>query len=105
MCYNSASVCCNSASALARHAGRSLAINDGMTVNAREVPSYTKERGPTVYSDGVQAQQVYSVGTAGGSELHHSVPSESTERPKLKLLPRSKPVETLEPFVAYNQVF
>lgn len=91
--------------ALARHAGRSLAINDGMPVTAREVPSYTKERGPTAYNDGVQVQQVYSVGTAGGSELHPSVPSESTERPKLKLLPRSKPVETLEPLVAYNQVF
>nr|GEW33324.1 eukaryotic translation initiation factor-related protein [Tanacetum cinerariifolium] len=29
--------------------------------------------------------------------------SESTERPKLKLLLRSKPVETLEPLVAYNK--
>lgn len=31
-------------------------------------------------------------------------PSEVSERPKLKLLPRSKPVENLEPLVAYKQV-
>ncbi|KAL7592224.1 hypothetical protein Lser_V15G32140 [Lactuca serriola] len=30
-------------------------------------------------------------------------PSEVSERPKLKLLPRSKPVENLEPLVAYKQ--
>ncbi|GKA25818.1 eukaryotic translation initiation factor-related protein [Tanacetum coccineum] len=88
---------------LAQHAGRSLAVNDKVPVSARDVPSYTKERGPTVCNDGVQVQQVYSVGTVSGSELHPSANSESTERPKLKLLPRSKPVETLEPLVAYNQ--
>nr|XP_043621121.1 uncharacterized protein LOC122592867 [Erigeron canadensis] len=52
---------------LARHADRSLTVNDG-----------------------VQGQPP-------------SVPSELTERPKLKLLPRSKPVEILEPPVAYKQ--
>ncbi|XP_071697062.1 uncharacterized protein [Rutidosis leptorrhynchoides] len=33
----------------------------------------------------------------------HSAASELTERPKLKLHPRSKPVENLEPMVAYKQ--
>lgn len=86
---------------LARHAGRSLAVNDGPAVAAREPPpSYersrtsmhpdTKEKGPPVYTDG----------TFVGSELH---PSELSERPKLKLLPRSKPVDNLEPVVAYKQ--
>ncbi|GJZ27854.1 hypothetical protein Tco_0572501 [Tanacetum coccineum] len=58
---------------------------------------------PMVYNDGVQVQQVYSGGTVSGSEMHPSATSESTERPKLKLLLRSKPVETLEPLVAYNK--
>ncbi|KAI3680597.1 hypothetical protein L6452_35370 [Arctium lappa] len=88
---------------LARHAGRSLAINDAPPVVAREPPSYErsrtsmhpdmKEKGPPIYTDG----------TFGGSELHPSSPSELSERPKLKLLPRSKPVDSLEPVVAYKQ--
>lgn len=52
---------------LARHAAKSLVINDEVQV------------------------------------LSPSAPSELTERPKLKLLPRSKPVENLEPPVAYKQ--
>ncbi|KAI3823896.1 hypothetical protein L1987_05341 [Smallanthus sonchifolius] len=52
--------------------------------------SYGSARTST-HSDGVQVQPPHD----GGSEL--------TERPKLKLLPRSKPVDSVEPLVAYKQ--
>ncbi|XP_076942685.1 uncharacterized protein LOC143612630 [Bidens hawaiensis] len=51
--------------------------------------AYTTFSYGSTQSDGVQAQPV------GGSEV--------TERPKLKLLPRSKPVDYIEPLVAYKQ--
>ncbi|KAL8192534.1 hypothetical protein R6Q57_027719 [Mikania cordata] len=64
---------------------RSLSINDGMPMTIT-----------STHSDGVQVQPPHSGGTLGGSEV--------TERPKLKLLPRSKPVDSIEPPVAYKQL-
>lgn len=74
---------------LARHAGMSLSINDGMSTST--------------HPGGVQVQPPFSGGTFGGSDLHLTAPSELTERPKLKLLPRSKPVESVESHSAYKQ--
>ncbi|KAK9064208.1 hypothetical protein SSX86_015588 [Deinandra increscens subsp. villosa] len=64
--------------------GRNLSVNDRTMTR-----TFT-------YSDGVQVQPSIGNGTLGGSE--------STERPKLKLLPRSKPVDNIEPLVAYKQI-
>ncbi|KAJ9566109.1 hypothetical protein OSB04_002075 [Centaurea solstitialis] len=76
---------------LARHAGRSLAINDGPPVAAREPPAYEKTR--TSMHPDVKEKVLQYI------RMEHSL----SERPKLKLLPRSKPVENLEPVVAYKQ--
>lgn len=69
-------------------------------------PMYSemKEKNPQMYVDGVQPPR--NAGKFGGSEQQAPVPSDSLERPKLKLLPRSKPSENVEPepFVDYNQV-
>ncbi|KAI3741082.1 hypothetical protein L1987_58749 [Smallanthus sonchifolius] len=64
--------------------GSTDVINDGMPM-ART----------STHSDGVQVQPPHSGGTLGGSVV--------TELPKLKLLPRSKPVDSIEPLVAYKQ--
>ncbi|KAK9056367.1 hypothetical protein SSX86_027457 [Deinandra increscens subsp. villosa] len=64
--------------------GRSVSANDRVPM-ART----------STHSDAVQVQSP-SGATLGGSEV--------TERPKLKLLPRSKPVDSIEPLVAYKQI-
>lgn len=61
---------------------RSLSINDRMPM--------------TSAPDAFQVQPPLGAGTHGGSDV--------TERPRLKLLPRSKPVDNLEPLVAHKQV-
>ncbi|KAK2990980.1 hypothetical protein RJ640_005462 [Escallonia rubra] len=96
---------------LARHAERSLAIDEAVPVGGKELPSYerprsplyseTKDRNPPFYADGVQLARL--AGKSGGPELPMPVPSESSDRPKLKLLPRSKPYESSEPYVDYKQ--
>ncbi|KAM0054366.1 putative plant specific eukaryotic initiation factor 4B [Helianthus debilis subsp. tardiflorus] len=64
--------------------GRSSSMNDRLPM-ART----------STHSDGVQVQPSHGGVTLGGPE--------STERPKLKLLPRSKPIDSMEPLVAYKQ--
>ncbi|KAM7506188.1 hypothetical protein LguiB_005092 [Lonicera macranthoides] len=68
-------------------------------------PMYSemKEKNPQMYVDELQSPR--NAGKFGGSEQQAPVPSDSLERPKLKLLPRSKPSENVEPepFVDYNQ--
>ncbi|GAV89771.1 hypothetical protein CFOL_v3_33184 [Cephalotus follicularis] len=54
-----------------------------------------KERISKVYADGIQCAR--PDGKFGGSEMQHGLPLEVAERPKLKLLPRTKPLENLEP--------
>ncbi|KAL0305870.1 UNVERIFIED_CONTAM: hypothetical protein Sradi_6004300 [Sesamum radiatum] len=49
------------------------------------------------------ALSLHPSGKSGGTQFQSTLPSESSERPKLKLLPRSKPLENLELPVDYKQ--
>uniref|UniRef100_A0A5B7BPH5 Eukaryotic translation initiation factor-related n=1 Tax=Davidia involucrata TaxID=16924 RepID=A0A5B7BPH5_DAVIN len=90
--------------ALARHAERSLAVDDGIRGGGRELLIHerarspfnpeTRERKSPIYADGVQP--ALNDVLSGGLDLQSPMPSESSERPKLKLLPRSMPLESLE---------
>ncbi|XP_073048157.1 uncharacterized protein [Primulina eburnea] len=96
---------------LAMHAEKSLIVDDVIHSGVKEIPPYqgfkpttqmeSHERNPSLYSSGIRSLQ--ASGKSGGSEFHSFLPSESSERPKLKLLPRSKPIEYLEPQVDYKQ--
>ena len=92
---------------LARHAERGLAIDDDQMIGGGRnefVGSKYSDVRPRRDAVGVQVPR--SFGKLGGSELQHSTPSEPTERPKLKLLPRAKALESSEPSVPdYGQVF
>ncbi|KAL8032772.1 hypothetical protein ABFX02_13G118100 [Erythranthe guttata] len=76
--------------ALTRHAERSLAVDDGILGGGKE--KQTNER-------------VRSIIQVESQERKNSfvLPSESSERPKLKLLPRSKPMENLETSIDNKQ--
>ena len=98
---------------LARQAERVLNVEDGVRVARKELPDYgragapmyseVKERNPAILID--RTQLAHNDGKLGGSELQPSVPPEPSERPKLKLLPRTKPLESSEqPVVDYTQV-
>lgn len=88
--------------ALVRHAERSLTVDDGIQVGGKDIPVYERARSPMysemkernhpIYADGLQPPP--NVGKFGGSVLQ---PAETLERPKLKLLPRSRPLENVEP--------
>ncbi|RDX81947.1 hypothetical protein CR513_37318, partial [Mucuna pruriens] len=92
---------------LARHAERGLGIDNQMQGGKNELLNYERsgvsrysEVRPTSVaynSDGVQLARNDS--KIVGSDLQHPMPSEPTERPKLKLLPRAKPLESSEPAV------
>ncbi|XWS15633.1 hypothetical protein CRYUN_Cryun34aG0018200 [Craigia yunnanensis] len=91
---------------LARHVEKGLNIEDGIQGCRKELPGYERNQGPNylevkekksvIYGEGVQSTR--SDGKFGGSELQSSlsVVSEASERPKLKLLPRTKPLDDLE---------
>ncbi|KAK7368911.1 hypothetical protein VNO80_10944 [Phaseolus coccineus] len=89
---------------LARHAERGLGIDNQMQGGRNELLNYERsgvsrysDVRPTsapYHSDGVQLAR--NDGTIVGSDLQQPMPSESTERPKLKLLPRAKPLENSE---------
>lgn len=98
---------------LARQAERGLGIDNQMQGGRNELLDYEKSgvskypevrpRSVPYQSDGVQPAR--NVGKLVGSELKNPVPSEPTERPKLNLLPRKKPLESSEPSVTeYPQV-
>lgn len=103
---------------LARHAERGLVIDNQMQGGGRNellehersgVHKYSDVRPRSVaqFSDGVQPAR--TDGKAVGSESQHPIASEPIERPKLKLLPRTKPLESSEPSVieptqGYRQV-
>ncbi|XWS19490.1 hypothetical protein CRYUN_Cryun31cG0020500 [Craigia yunnanensis] len=88
---------------LGRHVEKGLNIEDGIQGGRKELPDYERNRGPNyleikekksvIYGEGVQSTR--SDGKFGGSELQssQSVLSEATDRPKLKLLPRTKPLD------------
>lgn len=80
---------------LTRHAERTLVVDDLTHVGSKELPVYAKERNPQFFVDRTQPPRT--------PELQSPVASEQLERPKLKLLPRSKPSESVEPFVGYKQ--
>ncbi|TKY59380.1 hypothetical protein E2542_SST16469 [Spatholobus suberectus] len=92
---------------LARHAERGLGIDNRMQGGRNELLNYERsgvsrysDVRPTsaaYHSDGVQLAR--NDGKIVGSDLQHPMPSEPTERPKLKLLPRAKPLESTEPAV------
>ncbi|KAK6917393.1 hypothetical protein RJ641_018144 [Dillenia turbinata] len=79
---------------LARHAERSLTVEDGSRGYERVrslVYPEEKDRGLVYYNDGVK------MAPSVGSDLPQAMAPEVSERPKLRLLPRTKPVENLEP--------
>lgn len=89
-----------------------LNIDDGIHGDRKEIPAYEKARSP-VYVEADERipgdvngfHPPSPIGKPTSSELHSVVPSgEPSERPKLKLLPRSKPMENLEPPMDYKQV-
>ncbi|WVZ25653.1 hypothetical protein V8G54_004197 [Vigna mungo] len=99
---------------LARHAERTLGIDNQVQGGRNELLNYERS-GVSRYSDvrptsapynsdGVQLAR--NEDKIVGSDLQHPMPSEPTERPKLKLLPRAKPQETSEhAAMEYAQVF
>lgn len=98
------------AAPLARHAERGLTVEDGVRGGGKELRSYERARSPMYLepkdrnsafsSDGLQPAR--NDVKFGGTELHRPVSSEA--RPKLKLLPRSKPSDISEPSVTeYKQ--
>ena len=100
---------------LARHVEKGLNIEYGIQGGGKELPGYernhglncleVKEKKSVIYCEGVQSTR--SDGKFGGSELQSSLSavSEASERPKLKLLPRTKPLDNLEsPVIDPKQV-
>lgn len=98
---------------LVTHAERSLVVGDGIHGGGKEMPPTSErakstihvesyERNTSVTANGFQSLQ--PTAKPGGTEFQSILPSESSERPKLKLLPRSKPLENLEQPMDYKQV-
>ncbi|KAM6575867.1 hypothetical protein CsatA_024194 [Cannabis sativa] len=91
---------------LARHAERGLHIEDNVQGGRKESPDYerartlinseVKDKNPSGYRD--RGQPDHTSGRFGGAKLQTQMHSEPSERPKLKLLPRMKPLETTEPY-------
>ncbi|XP_042516366.1 uncharacterized protein LOC122090740 [Macadamia integrifolia] len=107
-----------------RYTERCRITDDGARGSVKELPDYEKARSPLhpdatervrspiypetkdrslpIYPDGVRPAS--TEGKFVGLQNQSSMPSEASERPKLKLLPRSKPLETSElPFVENKQ--
>nr|ADD09588.1 translation initiation factor-related [Trifolium repens] len=102
----------NSDEMLARHAERGLVIGSQMQGGRNELSEHERSgvskysdvrpRSAVQFSDGVQPARTDS--KVVGSESPHHIASEPVERPKLKLLPRTKPLESSEPSVTeYTQ--
>ncbi|KAK6149812.1 hypothetical protein DH2020_017337 [Rehmannia glutinosa] len=99
--------------ALMMHAERSLAVGDGIHGGGKEMPTYERsrsnirmesyERNTSVTANGFQSLR--HTGKSGGSEFQPILPSESSDRPKLKLLPRSKPLENVESPTDHKQLY
>lgn len=88
---------------LARHVERGLAIDEGFHGGVKEMPNVESMHSP-ILSDGKdkssvlyinEGQPAYPDSKYGGFESQPH--AEGSERPRLKLLPRSKPVEVPEP--------
>ncbi|KAK4254045.1 hypothetical protein QN277_009477 [Acacia crassicarpa] len=85
---------------IARQTEKSLVINDQMQGGRNDLPDYER-LGASKYSEipprsiAHHTGGVLQDGKLSGFEFQHSMPSEPTERPKLKLLPwsRTKPLD------------
>ncbi|KAL5700230.1 hypothetical protein ACHQM5_025703 [Ranunculus cassubicifolius] len=88
-----------------RYAEKNSFIEDETTGGGKGSPMYYyegKERSSTFTHDVVRPATVES--KLSGSQMSTQMTAEAMERPKIKLLPRSKPVEALEtPIVDYRQ--
>ncbi|XP_038894397.1 uncharacterized protein LOC120083004 isoform X2 [Benincasa hispida] len=91
---------------LARHAEKELSVDDGTEGHRQDlehdrviVPKYhpVKERSAKMDAAVVQHSDPNQMASGRGSDLHHPVSSLVSERPKLKLLPRTKPLASSEP--------
>ncbi|XP_022139918.1 uncharacterized protein LOC111010715 isoform X2 [Momordica charantia] len=91
---------------LAKLADRELGIDDGTEVHRQDlsehdrvvIPKYhVKERSLKVDAATIQNSGPNQMAGGRGSDLHHPVSSLVSERPKLKLLPRTKPLAGSEP--------
>lgn len=97
---------------LAIHDERSLVVGDEAHVGGKDISPNESARSTTYMDMGVRKpsvnandfQPVRTAVKSGGSELQSEVPLESSERPKLNLLPRSKPLENIDVIVDYKQV-
>ncbi|KAJ8545635.1 hypothetical protein K7X08_018218 [Anisodus acutangulus] len=96
---------------LAVHAKRNLALADGVHRFNKELPARERPRSPLFMEASERKTSAYVTGflphnvvRSGGDEMQSPVASEPSERPKLKLLPRSKPLENLEQSIDYKQV-
>ncbi|TMW86500.1 hypothetical protein EJD97_021302 [Solanum chilense] len=97
---------------LAVHAERNLVLTDGVHGVYKELPARERARSPLFMeanerrtsSNVTGLQRPHNVVSSGGYEMQSPASSESSERPKLKLLPRSKPLESLEQSIDYKQV-
>ncbi|XP_015066119.1 uncharacterized protein LOC107011220 isoform X2 [Solanum pennellii] len=97
---------------LAVHAERNLVLTDGVHGFYKELPARERARSPLFMeanerrtsSNVTGLQRPYNVVSSGGYEMQSPASSEPSERPKLKLLPRSKPLESLEQSIDYKQV-
>lgn len=100
------------AASIINQAEKSLTVDDVICGGGKEVPAYEKARASVsmeanerIPLDTVNAFQLpHHVGKPGGTELQSAVNSQLSERPKLKLLPRSKPIDNQEPPTENNLV-
>uniref|UniRef100_A0A0V0ISE2 Putative ovule protein n=1 Tax=Solanum chacoense TaxID=4108 RepID=A0A0V0ISE2_SOLCH len=97
---------------LAVHAERNLVLTDGVHGFNKDLPARERARSPLFMetnerktsSNVTGLQRPHNVVSSGGYEMQSPASSEPSERPKLKLLPRSKPLENLEQSIDYKQV-
>ncbi|KAH0699855.1 hypothetical protein KY284_014070 [Solanum tuberosum] len=97
---------------LAVHAERNLVLTDGLHGFNKELPARERARSPLFMeanerktsSNVTGLQRPHNVVSSGRYEMQSPASSEPSERPKLKLLPRSKPLENLEQSIDYKQV-
>ncbi|XVF87635.1 hypothetical protein PTKIN_Ptkin18bG0136000 [Pterospermum kingtungense] len=75
---------------LARHGEKRLNIEDGTQGGRKDLSDYERNRGPNYLEVKENKSVIY--GQGGGQ----STCSEASERPKLKLFPRTKPLDSLE---------
>ncbi|KAL3522103.1 hypothetical protein ACH5RR_014937 [Cinchona calisaya] len=92
---------------------KSLTVDDVIHGGSKELPTYERARAPVPKDanernplDNVNGFRLpHQVVKLGGTELQSAVNTELSERPKLKLLPRSKPLENLEPPMENKPVY